>query len=90
MELNEKMRELVAVGASVTANCQPCLQHHVEKALGAGACPDEVAAAMEMGNRVRKGAAAKMAEFSSRVIPAGTTPSAEVVLSGNGRDFLGP
>src|SRR5574342_71414 len=33
MELNEKLKELVAVGASVTANCQPCLQHHVEKAL---------------------------------------------------------
>ncbi len=37
MELNEKIRELVAVGASITANCQPCLQLHVEKALGAGA-----------------------------------------------------
>jgi AhpD family alkylhydroperoxidase len=91
MELNEKMRELVAVGASITANCQPCLQIHVEKALGAGAHPDEVAAAIEMGNRVRKGAAAKMEEFASRVIqPAGAAPSAEVVFSGGGCDFLGP
>ncbi len=108
MELNEKLRELVAVGASITANCQPCLQLHVEKALGAGASPCEVAAAIEVGNRVRKGASAKMEAFSSRVLTAGeapagetatagsccglgkTPPSAEVVVSCNGRDFLGP
>ena len=90
MELNEKVRALVAVGASITANCQPCLQSHVEKALGAGASPCEVKAAIEMGNRVRKGAAAKMEAFSSQVLATGGVPSAEVVLSGNGRDFLGP
>ncbi len=106
MELDEKLRELVAVGASITANCQPCLQLHVEKALGAGASPCEVAAAMEVGNRVRKGAAAKMEAFSARVLtgeaPAagaatagsccdlGKAVSAEVVVSCNGRDFLGP
>ena len=90
MELNEKLRELVAVGASITANCQPCLRSHVEKALGAGATPDEVAGAIEVGNRVRKGAAAKMEVFSSRVVVGGAPVSAEVVLSGNGCDFLGP
>lgn len=108
MELNEKMRELVAVGASITANCQPCLQYHVEKALGAGASPEEVAAAIAVGNCVRKGASARMDAFSSRIltpgaplaaetVPAGNccalkgaSPSAEVVLSGNGYDFLGP
>ncbi len=90
MELNEKIRELVAVGASITANCQPCLQLHVEKALRAGASTCEVKAAIEIGNRVRKGAAAKMDAFSSHVVPAGSPISAEVVLSGNGCDFLGP
>ena len=90
MELNEKLRELVAVGASITANCQPCLKLHVEKALGAGAHPDEVAAAIAVGNCIRRGAAAKMEAFSSRVLAAGAPPSAEVVLSGNGYDFLGP
>lgn len=89
MELSEKIRELVAVGAAITANCQPCLQSHTEKAIRFGATPDEVAAAIEIGNRVRKGAAAKMDTFSARVVP-GATVSAEVVLSGNGRDFLGP
>ncbi len=60
MELSDKVKELVAVGASITANCQPCLRHHVEKALGFGADPEEVKAAIEVGKRVRKGASAKM------------------------------
>lgn len=60
MELSDKVKELVAVGASITANCQPCLRHHVEKALGFGADPEEVQAAVEVGKRVRKGASAKM------------------------------
>ncbi len=64
MELSEKVKELVAVGASITANCQPCLRHHVEKALASGADAEEVKAAIEMGKRVRKGASAKMDTFS--------------------------
>ena len=83
MELNEKLRELVAVGASITANCQPCLQVHVDKALGAGASPCEVAAAMEVGNRVRKGAAAKMEAFSSRVLTAEGAPAADTATAGS-------
>ncbi len=65
MELSEKVMELVAVGASITANCQPCLQYHAEKALASGASPGEVKAAIEVGKQVRKGASAKMDHFSS-------------------------
>lgn len=65
MELSEKVKELVAVGASITANCQPCLQYHVEKALVSGAESGEVTAAIEVGKQVRKGASAKMDQFSS-------------------------
>ncbi len=78
MELNEKVRELVAVGASITANCQPCLRFHVDKAIQSGADPEEVAAAIEVGKRVRKGASAKMDDFSASLpdAPAGTAKPA--------------
>jgi len=81
MELSEKVKELVAVGASVTANCQPCLQYHAEKALASGAESREVAAAVEVGKQVRKGAAGKMDQFSSSMketqpAPAGAKTSA--------------
>lgn len=65
MELSEKVKELVAVGASFTANCQPCIQYHLEKALASGADPGEVQAAIEVGKQVRKGASARMDQFSS-------------------------
>ena len=65
MGLSEKIKELVAVGASITANCQPCLQYHANKAAESGADAEEIAAAIEMGKRVRKGAAAKMDEYSA-------------------------
>ena len=80
MELSEKVKEFVAVGASFTANCQPCIQYHVEKALASGADSGEVKAAIEVGRQVRKGASAKMDQFSSSMketnpVPAGAACS---------------
>lgn len=60
MELEAHIKELVAVGASVTANCQPCLEYHADKARDGGAADSEIAAAIEVGRMVRKGAASKM------------------------------
>ncbi len=68
MAMDEKIRELIAVGASITANCQPCLKYHTDKALESGADPSDVAEAVEMGKRVRKGAAAKMDGFASETV----------------------
>jgi AhpD family alkylhydroperoxidase len=90
MEMDGRTMELIAVGASITANCQPCLKSHVEKALKQGAKPGEVAMAIEMGNRVRKGAAAKMDEISATLATSDAPLDASVVMEGNGYQFLGP
>ena len=63
MKLDKRIGELVAVGASITANCQPCLQYHVKAALESGADEQEIADAVEIGRLVRKGASAKMDKF---------------------------
>jgi len=81
MEWNERIKELVAVGASITANCQPCLQYHADKARKEGATPQEIEAAIGVGKQVRKGASAKMDEFSTGLketicAPAGEKKSA--------------
>ena len=89
MEMNDRITELIAIGASITANCQPCLQLHVEKALTSGATSQEVTAAMEIGHRVRKGAAAKMEAFATTV-QTGLSQNFDVVTEGNGYQFLGP
>ena len=67
MKLDTRIKELIAVGASVTANCQPCLQFHVSKAREAGAAEDEIAVAVAVAKAVRKGAAAKMDDFAAGI-----------------------
>jgi AhpD family alkylhydroperoxidase len=89
MEMNDKIRELIAIGASITANCQPCLQSHVERALSCGADHQEVTAAIEIGHRVQKGAAARMEAFSAS-LQVESAQGFEVVIEGNGYQFLGP
>jgi AhpD family alkylhydroperoxidase len=65
MKLDNRTIRLIAVGASISANCQPCLQVNLAKALAAGASQEEIAEAIEVGKRVREGAAIKMDKFAA-------------------------
>lgn len=67
MKLDNRIVELIAIGSSVTVNCQPCLQYHVDKALEVGASDLEIAQAIEVAKMVRKGATAKMDKFASNM-----------------------
>lgn len=58
--LDERTKDLVAIGASVTANCQPCLDHHVASARNHGVSDEDISAAVEVGKQVRRGAGAAM------------------------------
>jgi AhpD family alkylhydroperoxidase len=64
MALDNHTAALVAVGASIPANCQPCLQACVTKALQSGADPQEIQNAIDIGKKVRAGAASKMDTFA--------------------------
>jgi AhpD family alkylhydroperoxidase len=63
MELDSRIKALIAVGASITANCQPCLKSTVGMALESGASEEEIEEAIEIGKGVRGGAASKMNNF---------------------------
>ncbi len=63
--MDVRIEELIAIGASITANCKPCLKFHVAKAKESGAEDQEIARAIEMGLKVRKGAASQMDELVS-------------------------
>jgi AhpD family alkylhydroperoxidase len=54
MSLDKKTLELVAIGASVAACCEPCLEYHYKAAAAAGATPAEICKAIKMGERVRQ------------------------------------
>jgi AhpD family alkylhydroperoxidase len=65
MNLDERTLRLIAVGASIAANCQPCLQTNVTQARDSGAGEPEIAEAIRVGRMVRHGAASVMDRFVS-------------------------
>jgi AhpD family alkylhydroperoxidase len=73
MKLDNRILRLIAVGASISANCQPCLQINASKAREEGIDEQEIAEAIDIGRRVRQGAATKMDKFAaslSRAVPS--------------------
>lgn len=65
MKLDEKTKELIAVGAATTANSQPSLEYHAKIALDEGSDAEEIAEAIEVGKQVRKGVTTRMDVFIS-------------------------
>jgi AhpD family alkylhydroperoxidase len=63
--MDNKIKELIAIGASISANCQPCLEYHIGKATEYGVSEQEIKEAIEVGTLVRRGAAAKMDKFAT-------------------------
>lgn len=60
MILEEKTTILIAVGTSIGANCQPCLQYYIKRAIESGISETELRAAVNTAKTIRKGAAHKM------------------------------
>jgi len=82
MRIDDKTKELVAIGASITANCQPCLQYHVDQARRFGAADQEIVEAIEVGKQVRRGASAKMDAFASKLAGAPAATAVRDVCCG--------
>ena len=53
MSLDEKTRELVALGAALAGNCFPCLRYHYKKCRELGIAVDDMRDALEMAKTVR-------------------------------------
>lgn len=48
--MDDRTKELIAIGASVGAHCQPCLTYHVGKARELGIDEESIRAAIETGH----------------------------------------
>jgi AhpD family alkylhydroperoxidase len=86
MKLDDRIRELIAVGSSVGANCHSCLEYHFGKAREQGIPNDEIAEAIEVGKLVRKGAQGKMDKLATALLheTEGSTASPSVGCGCNG------
>ena len=64
MRLEQKEKELAAIGACIGANCRPCIEHHLPAGSEAGLSATELADAVDTARTVRHGA---VELFSTRV-----------------------
>jgi AhpD family alkylhydroperoxidase len=53
--IDERIKELVAIGAAAAANCHPCMDHHLAKCNKLGIPREEVLDAVKVGLMVNHG-----------------------------------
>ncbi len=74
--MDERTKQLIAVGASVWANCHPCLEYHIGRALESGIGRGEILEAVETAKAVRGGATASMDALALKILDGeGPLPS---------------
>jgi len=61
--LNTSEKEMIALGASIAAGCQPCTMHHIEAARTAGACHKGTTLAISVAADVRRVATEAMSAW---------------------------
>ena len=66
--LSKKFKELIAVGISVTIDCESCIQWHIEQAAKVGATKAEILEAIEVGIEMGGGPATVSARFALEVL----------------------
>ncbi len=76
MTIDTKTKELVAIGSSIAANCQPCLKYHLKIAKDSGATEEEIKDAMEIAGLVKSKSAMVMNEFAKATF-SGSKKSSE-------------
>jgi AhpD family alkylhydroperoxidase len=66
--MDERTKELVAIGASFAARCQPCIRYHLLKAKEAGASEEDIHTAIDMGLRISAIGNDRMSEFVDTIM----------------------
>ncbi len=61
--MDNKIQEMVALGAAYALNCRPCMEYHKKIAAEAGLTLEDMQAAIQVAEAVREGASKKNKEF---------------------------
>jgi len=81
--LDEQTRELIAIGASVSGHCQPCLAYHISKARELGVGEGDIGTAIEIGFMVEKGASTAMRNYVGALLNKNQSQKAACCSTGN-------
>lgn len=80
--LSTEQEELVAIGAAVAANCEPCLKYHVRRGREAGMTDDQLRAAVAVARNVKEMPARLILELADCLLARGERVSAQPAQAG--------
>jgi len=64
----EAVQELVAIGAAIAANCEPCFRHHFDKARKLGVSKEDMARAVTTAQTVKESPARAVIELAEKYV----------------------
>jgi len=64
------VEELVAIGAAIGANCEPCFKYHLQEAQKAGVARDDIALAVATARKVKEAAAQAILKLAGKHLAA--------------------
>jgi AhpD family alkylhydroperoxidase len=67
---SESVQELVAIGAAIAANCEPCFRHHFDKARKLGVSKEDMARAVTTAQMVKESPARAVLELAEKYLGA--------------------
>lgn len=72
--LDTKTEELIAIGAALAANCEPCLRHHVRRGAEAGCTAEAMRRAVEIAQAVKETPTRLLARLADRLLGSSLGP----------------
>lgn len=90
MQLERKEKELAAIGASIGANCRPCIEHHLPAGREAGLSETELAEAIATAEAIRDRAVELLSARVDELLERGGTPAepGAVAETSKGRELV--
>jgi AhpD family alkylhydroperoxidase len=71
----ESVAELVAIGASIASNCEPCFKFHFDKASKLGVSVEDMARAADTAQAVKENPARSVLALANRLLHRDKTPT---------------
>ncbi|MDZ7785218.1 MAG: arsenite efflux transporter metallochaperone ArsD [Halioglobus sp.] len=81
----EQVAELVAIGAAIAANCEPCFKHHYDVARKLGVSHEDMRRAVDLAQKVKDSPARTMLELASRYLDKGPTSTKAKAVSADAK-----
>ena len=81
MALDQKDKELVAIGASIGALCRPCIEHHIPAGRDAGLTEPELAQAAGVAEATHRIATELLSRRTRELLRSGDAPAGVAVAA---------